>query len=424
MRWVEDVTPMNRVFCSDGYDEAIEYFSKVLPFKVNEYTNGDHNGWDIQPHWDVVEASIHKDGKLIWDGTSHALATIALSSPFEGTVPLDELKKHLYYDYRFPEAIPYHFRQMYRPWGRDWGFCLPKNIYDTLTPGDYEVRIVTQERPGVLKVPEYTKKGSSDLTFVFVGHLDHPGMSNDDLCGCVVGVELMRRLSQIETKYSYKLLLVQEMIGSEYYLSQTLPTIKDCIVDALFLEMLGTNTQLALQDCRRSDGMIVPALDKVMQERGTDYRTGAYRTIVRNDESIWDAYGYSMGSLSRKPYPEYHSSRDNPSIIDPHMLEESVEILLEAIKTIESTKIITKIFQGTICCSNPKYNLYVDIGEPAFDTFVTEGKVKKLRQLMDYLPSMESPTTSAYLASLFELDESDVLKYLEKWQAKGLLEIA
>ena len=204
---------------------------------------------------------------------------------------------------------------------------LPKDIYDNLTPGLYDVRIVTQERAGILKVPEYTKEGKSGLTFAFVGHLDHPGMSNDDLCGCVVGVELMRRLAQIDTKHSYKLLLVQEMIGSEYYLSKTLPDSGDHIVDTLFLEMLGTKTQLALQDCKNSDGILVPALDETMQARGTDYRTGAFRTIVRNDDPIWDAYGYSMGTLSRKPYPEYHSSRDNPSIIHDSMLEESVEIL-------------------------------------------------------------------------------------------------
>lgn len=424
MRWVEDVTPMNRVFCSDGYDQAIAYFSEIIDFKVNEYTGIDHNGWDIQPHWDVVESTIHKDGRLIWDGKSHALATIALSAPFKGRVDLEELKNHLYFDSRFHDAIPYHFRQMYRPWDRDWGFCLPKNLYDALEPGEYDVQIVTKEAPGVLKVPEFTKEGSSGLTFAFVAHLDHPGMSNDDLCGCVVGVEVMRRLQEMDTKHSYKLLLVQEMIGSEYYLSQTLPKSGETILEAMFLEMLGTKTQMALQDCKDSNSILVNALQDAMEARGTNFRTGPFRTIVRNDEPIWDAYGFPMGTLSRKPYDEYHSSLDNPSIIDEKMLEESVEIVLDSIERVENTHVVKKQFQGTICLSNPSYDLYVDIGEPAFNTFITEGKVKKLRQLMDHIPSMHHPTSTAHLARLFDLAEEDVLEYLKKWEKKNLLFIA
>ncbi|MEF2230676.1 MAG: DUF4910 domain-containing protein [Pseudodesulfovibrio sp.] len=423
MRWIEDVAPLNRVFCSDDYDAAIKYLSELLPFQVNEYFEGGHNGWEIQPHWNLVEATIRKDGKLVWDGKRHALATIALSAPFEGRVGLEELKKHLFYDNRFPEAIPYHFRQMYRPWDRDWGFCLPRTVFEGLTPGEYNVRIVTDERPGVLRVPEYTKQGTSGLTFAFVAHLDHPGMANDDLSGCIVGVELMRRLASRETKHSYKLLLVQEMIGSEYYLSWTLPGTGERVVDSLFLEMLGSKTQVSIQDCKNSDGILVNAVEQAMRGRGTDFRKGPFRTIVRNDEAIWDAYGFSMGTLSRKPYPEYHCSLDNASIIGAEMLEEAVEILLDAIDQLERTSVVEKLFTGTICLSNPAYDLYVDIGEPAFDTFISEGLVKKLRQVMDHIPGMTVPATSSHLAQMFDLDESDVLHYLRRWQAKGLLAI-
>jgi aminopeptidase-like protein len=138
--------------------------------------------------------------------------------------------------------------KFYRSWDRDWGFCVTKRFFDSLKSGIYEVIIETEESEGILKVLDYTHKGALEECFTFVAHLDHPGVANDDLAGCAVGVELMRKLSQINTKYSYKLLLVPEIIGSEYYWGKTNTGNKNKILEAVFLEMLGTKTQLALQE--------------------------------------------------------------------------------------------------------------------------------------------------------------------------------
>jgi aminopeptidase-like protein len=155
MTIIRDLAPLNRVFCSSDYDRSIEYLSAFLPFNVLAFKATDeHNGWTIPPKWDLKEARIFKDGKLIYDGTSHALSVIALSRPFQGRVDLAELKKHLHYDHRYEDVIPYHFRQEYRSWERDWGFCVPKRFYDTLLPGEYEVSIQTEESEGILKVLE------------------------------------------------------------------------------------------------------------------------------------------------------------------------------------------------------------------------------------------------------------------------------
>ncbi|MGE4556736.1 MAG: DUF4910 domain-containing protein [Desulfovibrionaceae bacterium] len=423
LQWVEDVTPLNRVFCSDGYDQAIEYFSHIIPFVVHEYSQGGHNGWEIHPHWDVEEAVILKDGQLIWDGTKHPLGVIALSAPFEGHISCAELKRHLHFDQRFPQAIPYHFRQMYRPWDRDWGFCVPRTLYDNLTSGFYDVRIRTREKAGVLRIPECTKPGSSDLTFVFVAHLDHPGMSNDDLCGCVVGVELMRRLLKMDTKYSYKLLLVQEIIGSEYYLSKMLAKEKKIIFESLFLEMLGSKTPLAIQKTRDGSSLLVDALEKSMTNLKLEYRTGSFRSIICNDESIWESYGHPMATLTRAPYPEYHSDLDNPSIISTKRLEESVAALLGAVAVIEQATIIVKDFLGTICLSNPNYDLYIETHQPAFSEHVPDDHFQKIRQLMDFIPCMDRPTTLERLSKEFNISEAVALKYLQKWRDKKLLRI-
>jgi aminopeptidase-like protein len=146
---VRELTPLNRAVCSRGYDAAVSHLCKLLPFRVISVPEArKHNGWVIPPSWDVEEAKIVKNGTVIYDGTAHPLGVIALSAAFRGTVSLEELKRHLHFDHRNDDWIPYHYRQQFRAWARDWGFCVPKRFFDGLTPGDYEVVIETAEGPG------------------------------------------------------------------------------------------------------------------------------------------------------------------------------------------------------------------------------------------------------------------------------------
>ena len=164
-----------------------------------------HNGWVIPPSWDVEEARIVRDGRIVYDGTSHPLGVIALSQSFEGVVSLEELRPHLHYDHRYDDSLPFHYRQQFRSWSRDWGFCVPKRLFDQLSPGTYEVVIRTAESQGAMKIMEYTHSGIHDLAIVIGGNLDHAGVSNDGLSGCMVGLEVMRRPQGRITKFTYSL---------------------------------------------------------------------------------------------------------------------------------------------------------------------------------------------------------------------------
>jgi len=393
---IKDLTPLNRVFCSRDYDKAIEYLCKILPFNVIEFRQS-CNGWAIPPKWDVKNAVIKLDGEIIFKA-EHALNVIGLSTSFSGKISLDELKKHLYYHYKYDDAIPYHYSQSYTSWQRDWGLCVTKNFYDNLNPGEYEVKIETEESEGIIKICEYTHKGKLDKTFVFAAHLDHPGMANDDLAGCAVGVELFKRLP--ETKYTYKLLLVQEIIGSELYLNKFG---RQNIIESIFLEMLGSKTPLILQKSFDEDSCIEYALDAARR-----LNKEMFGKIVGNDECVFESHGIPMCSLSRFPYPEYHTDKDNVSIISEESLEESVELLLNAINKLEQINIVFKNFTGYPCLS--KYNLYMNTND-------------KLRDLMEFVPMLSKPITINQLANKFDLCEKEVLEYLNRWADKGLIEI-
>ena len=423
MKILADLVPLNRVICSSDYDQTIDYLAAVLPFKVIEYSSGDdYNGWVIPPKWDVKKAEITRNGQLVYDGMRHPLAVIALSRSFKGRVNREDLRKHLHYDHRYDDSIAFHFRQLFRSWQRDWGFCVPKTLYDSLAPGEYAVTIETEESDGVLRMLELTHPGQLDETIVFGANLDHPGVANDGMAGVVVGVELFRRLAARATKFTYKLVLAQGIIGSEYYLGKQSKEDRDRIMEGVFLEMLGSDTQLALQASRDGSSNIEYAVGRALKDGGASFRTGPFESIILNDEYIWEAYGVPMASLSRFPYPEYHSERDNLALMREPRLLEAVDVLERAVEILERSVLVRKKFEGNVCLSNPRYDLYVDPGQIAFGEAPSHER-KQMRLLMDLIPTLTKPVTSRALAERVGLPEEQVSGYLARWAEKGLVEM-
>jgi len=421
-RLIEQLYCTNRVFCSSDYDACVRQIASVLQFKTQRFTADQSplHGWEIPPKWDVTRADIYRDGHLVWDGTQHPLGVIALSTPFEGTVSRQILLDHLHTvedDYENPDAIPFHFRQQYRPWDRDWGFCVPRRVVDALEPGEYDVVIRTDESPGYLDVLEYNHKGETDITFAFVAHLDHPGMANDDLAGCAVGIELFRRLRDRRTKFSYRLILLQEIIASEYYLHALSSDDLDLIVGSLFLEMLGSDTPLALQASASGKSTVDRVVKDALEAEGVEYRTGPFRSIIGNDEIIWEAYGVPMPSLSRFPYPEYHTSDDNPRIISSESLETSVRVLEHTIDRLEHQCIVRKNFRGVPATSHPSFDLYVDTWGS------DDPEAHALRRVMDYLPMAQQVISTVEIQDRCDVQPDTLLPYLEQWAQTGLIDL-
>lgn len=423
MEILRDLTPLNRAVCSLGYDQAVDYLLKELPFRVISVPSSrEHNGWVIPPSWDVEEARIVKNGQTVYDGTAHPLGVIGLSTSFSGTVSLEELRRHLHYDHRYDDSIPFHYRQFFRSWSRDWGFCLPKRIYDTFEPGEYQIVIRTKESPGEMKILEYKHAGASSHTILLGGNLDHAGVANDGLAGCVVGMEVLRRLQGRKTKFTYALVLSPGILGSVYYLASLTRGERVQILEGVFLEMLGANTQLAVQDSRRDMVSIGHALKASLNQLGLSYRTGPFESIIVNDEYLWENHGIPMLSFSRFPYPEYHSSKDDLSAVREASLNEAVDALFGAVNLLEASPMLVKNFEGNMCLSNPQYDLYMDYGQIALGDTLTEQR-RRMRHLMDFVPAVDRPVSVRAIADHVGVPEPETLAYLEKWAAKGLVEL-
>jgi aminopeptidase-like protein len=93
-----------------------------------------------------------------------------------------------------------------------------------------------------------------------------------------------------------------------------------------------------------------------------------YRTVINNDERQFNAPGVRvpMLSLSRVhrresptwPFPEYHSSHDNPSIVTVERLEHSKQVVLKLLESWENNQYVVNSFKGEIFCSG--YGIWID----------------------------------------------------------------
>jgi aminopeptidase-like protein len=412
---IKDLAPLARHFASPDYDKSIKYLKNILPFEVHVFGPEDeHNGWVIPPKYAVKRALIKKDGRTVYNGAEHPLGVVCHSLSFKKKVDLETLRQHLYYDHRYDDAIPYHFRYSYRPWERDWGFCVTRKLYDSLEEGEYEIDLEIEEEKPELKVLDYHIKGKCDIEFVFVAHLDHPGMANDDLSGCAVGVELFKWLEAKNTKFSYRLLLVQEIIGSQYYLNKFGEG-----HEGLFLEMLGVDVPMSVQCSLKGESMMENALEQAFHQAGIRFSFKGFRELAGNDEIVFETYDIPMASLLRYPYPEYHCDKDNTSIIHESRLNESFDLLMKTIYHIEDETYIQKNFSGLLSLANPEYNLYVEQGQPALG----QSNPAALRMLMEHMSLVNKGDFLQRLCRRFNLEPNAALEYLRRWEKLGLVDI-
>lgn len=426
LKLLKQLYPLRLAPVSRDTDRAVDILKKILPFTIHEFKSGSEcNGWIVPQKWDVIRAEIRKNGKLIYDGNKHPLGVMGYAKSFKGKVNLEELKKHLTYRKDWPDCIGYHCDYYYKPWRADWGFSLPFNLYKKLEQGYYDVDLEVSCKPGTMKVCDFFLPGAKKDTIIFNAHNCHAGQANDDISGVVVGVELMKRLSGKKNKYSYRLIIAPEHLGTVFYLSKTPESLLKTFKYCLFLEMLGNKKRIALQETFTGNSLIDLASHHYLKFASGEYFSDKFRKIVGNDETVWESPGYEIPtvSFSRWPYAEYHTSRDNADIIDKGMLEESVDSVLGVLNILETNSPIRRNFKGLIALSNPAYDLYISPGtDPSIPIERTEDR-KKWNYLMDCLPRyFDQKTTILEMAVKHDINYRQLYNYLLKFKDKGLIE--
>ena len=356
-----------RDIVSDGYDAALRAISTQVPMTVHEYPSGTECWtWLIPEKWTCREAWLETpDGRRLFSYADNPLHVVSYSLPIDREVSREELFEHLHVHPGLPNAIPFIFKY----YERDWGLCCSRQFKDSLQDDRYRVVIKSEISYGTLKVGEVVVPGRSELTFVLCAHLCHSAMVNDDLAGVVVGLKVIQELLKRQNlRYTYRFLILPETIGSAAYLSHHGELIPK-MIGGLFLEMLGLKYPHALQLSYAGNTEVDRCLTQVLKDSDPDGWTGAFRTVVGNDERQFNAPGVRvpMLSLSRvikdnkgcwRYFPEYHSSHDTPEITSSARLAESRDLVLKMIDAIEGDQVPVNLYQGEIFCS--RYGLNID----------------------------------------------------------------
>jgi len=425
MDLLKRIYPLRLAPVSPDTDRMIEILQKELPFEVHCYDSGkEHNGWTVPDSWYVEKAEIRKDGELIYDGKVHPLGVMGYAKAFQGKVTLSELKEHLTSREDWPEGIGYHCDYFYKPWSADWGFSVPHSLDQSLEEGEYDIDLQTVYKRSEMKVLTHLLPGRTKETIIINAHTCHAGQANDDIAGMVVGVELMKRLAQQNHRFSYLLVLAPEHLGTVFYSAGLSEERIRQLKYGFFLEMLGNNNRLALQETFTGESLLDRACHHYLHNMESDHFSDKFRKIIGNDETVWEAPGIEVPtvSLSRWPYPEYHTSEDNESIIQEDMLEQSVQAVLGIVNILEQDLTLNRKFDGLVALSNPKYDLYFNQKDPSIRPTIAEDQVK-WNYFMDCLPRyLNGKVTVLDMAERHDLFFNDVLAYLKKFVEKGLAE--
>jgi aminopeptidase-like protein len=348
----------------NAYQQLVKYYpgSRLLKYNSKEEVHK----WSLPPHWACTRGELIDDnGKVIASRKNHKLELFTYSPPINKTVSLNELQEHLFSDPNRPDAICFHFRNQYRHWEPVWGFSIPHRIREKLTSDtQYHVRIESQisyDQPMIQS--DYHHQGELDQTYLFVGHFDHPEQVNDGLAGCIAAYEIIKRLQNKKTRYSYRALSSVEIVGSVYYLDDPHSGVEN-VMESLFLGFSGIDSSFIYQQSVKKNSMIDRIVIFFLSFYGAqDKVVFNHRELIGNDENVFDSVGYEIpsGTLMRWPFPQYHTDSDNIDITSEDKLEEVIDFGLRIVDVIENNYYLLATYSGIPSLANPDIDLYLSL---------------------------------------------------------------
>lgn len=401
----KDLYLFDRTLVSCGYDKALEYLDKIIPMKIHSIKTGQEVWtWKVPEKWVVNQAYIEFNGQIIADFFKHPLYVSSYSQPFSGVISKQELLKHIITDPDRPAAIPYN----YHYYKKDWSFCLPYNVVKNLKNGKYKVCVDTKFEPGHLKVGEWVVPGKSRESILFSAHLCHPGQVNDGLLGVAMGLSLMQWAARRTNHYTYRMIIHPENIGSLCYFFANQNLISR-FKGAVFLEMLGNKNHLKIQRSRQGNTVIDQLMELAVMENKKPYGVGDFRKVICNDEININGPGIDIPcvSLTRWPYPEYHTSDDSPDILSMEKIKEALDTCKRFINLMETNWYPTRKYTGNVFLS--KFGLYEDLNRD--DT------------IEQILLSFEGNRSVLQISQNLGLDFDRVADYARKFHEKKLVDI-
>lgn len=327
--------PLCRTLAGDGVRETLAIIGEHLPLTVHQVPSGTPlYDWKAPQEWIIREAYIaDKSGNRIVDFARHNLHVVNFSVAVRARMPLGALKAHIHTLPDQPDLIPY--RTCYHAEG--WGFCMAHSEFLAMQDGDYDVVIDAERRDGFLTFGEFIHRGETDETFILSAHLCHPSLANDNCSGLALLARLGEVLETRRTRLTYRLLFGPATFGALAWLQQNEAHL-GLVRHGLVLSCVGDAGGPNYKRSRRGDAEIDRIMDHVLAGRADavlhDFWPYGY------DERQFCSPGFNLpvGMFQRSLYgtfPEYHTSADNLDFIKPEYLDQSFNMVIQAIEIAE-----------------------------------------------------------------------------------------
>jgi aminopeptidase-like protein len=338
-RFAGDLYPICRSITGDGIRRTLSMIGDRIPLKTIEVPTGTTVfDWTVPKEWNIWDAYIKdRDGKRVVDFRNCNLHVLNYSTPIRATMPLRELKPHLFTIPQNPDWIPY--RTSY--YKEDWGFCLSHHQMLAMEDGEYEVCIDSTLKDGHLTYGECYLAGRSTEEVLISCHACHPSLANDNLSGLTVATALARLLSGQALRYSYRFLFIPGTIGAITWLARNREAARR-IRHGLVLTCIGDRGGFHYKKSRRGDAEIDRGAAHVLRHQNQSLEILEF-SPYGYDERQYCSPGFNLavGCLMRSvwgSFPEYHTSADNLDFVQPLALAGSLRVCASILDVLENNK--------------------------------------------------------------------------------------
>jgi len=332
-----ELYPTCRSITGDGIRRTLASIANRIPLQIFEIPTGTPVfDWTVPKEWNIRDAYIKaaKSGKRVVDFQRSNLHVVNYSLPVHATMPLSELKPHLFTLPESPDWIPY--RTSY--YQEDWGFCLSHNQMLALEDSDYEVCIDSTLESGHLTYGECYLPGRSTDEVLVSTHACHPSLANDNLSGLTVATSLAQLLDGQDHHYSYRFLFIPGTIGAITWLARNHERVGR-IRHGLVLTCIGDAGGFHYKKSRRGNAEIDRAAAHVLRHQSEASEVLEF-SPYGYDERQYCSPGFNLpvGCLMRSvwgSFPEYHTSADNLAFIQPLQLAGSLHLCAAILDILE-----------------------------------------------------------------------------------------
>jgi aminopeptidase-like protein len=339
-KFAAELFPICRSITGDGIRQTLGTIGSRIPLKVVEVPTGTPVfDWMVPKEWNIRDAFIRvPGGGRIVDFQKSNLHVLNYSTPVQATMPLSELKPHLFSIPEHPDWIPY--RTSY--YKEDWGFCLSHNQLLSMQDGDYEVCIDSTLENGHLTYGECLLPGQLAEEVLISCHACHPSLANDNLSGLAVATFLAQSLCGRDLRYSYRFLFIPGTIGAITWLAKN-REITPRVRHGLVLTCIGDKGSFHYKKSRRGDSEIDRAAGHVLRHYSDSPEILEF-SPYGYDERQYCSPGFNLavGCLMRSvwgTFPEYHTSADNLDFIQPRQLANSLRVCSAIVDVLEQNRI-------------------------------------------------------------------------------------